>query len=315
METVLGTWQTAPSDGFWTKQDTLSSERTISCAVRHGIKTFDCAQSYGKGRAEQILAKVLSRFPGRSFNIDTKIMPSSKSVRELVEKSLVRLRLTSLNRLYLHWPSSLFDWEDMLVQMHALKSEGLIKRVGVCNLSLSQLRDLCTRIPVDTFQRPFSLLWNREFEETKAFCRENGMELAVYSPLGAGLLSGRYRTPADFEDNRDRRKDFFCFNPACSEAFLALLNTPGFSAENALRWVAARRPDLLLLGCRNEKQLEANLSALESPPDAQTDERLTRAADTLCDKARGICDNMFSYNWDRESAVSDDMAKDRGGAQ
>lgn len=302
METVLGTWQAAPSDGFWTKQDTLSSERTIACAVRHGITTFDCAQSYGNGRAEQILSKVLSRYPNRSFFIDTKIMPSSRPVRELVEKSLVRLKRSSLNRLYLHWPSSLFDWEDMLTQMNSLKSEGLIARVGVCNLSLAQLKDLCSGIHIDTFQRPFSLLWSREYEETRTFCSEHGIELAVYSPLGAGLLSGKYRTPADFEDSTDRRRDFFCFDPSCIDFFHALLDTPGFSGDNALRWTASRKPDLLLLGCRTQDQVEENLRALETPIDPDLSARLTRAADTLAEKAALICDNMFSYNWNKGGA-------------
>lgn len=302
METVLGTWQTAPSDGFWTKQDTLSSERTIACAVRHGITTFDCAQSYGSGKAEQILAKVLSRYPEKTFFTDTKIMPSSKPVRELVEKSLVRLKRPSLNRLYLHWPSSLLNWEDMLVQMNALKTEGLVSKVGVCNLSLSQLKSLCSRVHIDTFQRPFSLIWAREYEETKAFCREHNIELAVYSPLGAGLLTGKYRTPADFKDPEDRRRDFFCFKAACADAFHAVLDGPGFSKDNALRWVCSRRPDLLLLGCRNEQQLEDNLRALEIPLDRHTDAALSAAAAALSDKAGEICDNMFSYNWNKGGA-------------
>lgn len=302
METVLGTWQTAPSDGFWTKQDTLSSEKTISCAVRHGITTFDCAQSYGSGRAEQILAKVLARFPDKTFLIDTKIMPSSRPVSELVEKSLVRLKRSSLNRIYLHWPSSLFDWEDMLTQMNALKDLGLVSRVGVCNLSLAQLRDLCSKVHIDTFQRPFSLLWSREYEQTKTFCKEHGIELAVYSPLGAGLLSGKYRIPSDFEDPSDRRREFFCFKEPCIQAFHALLDTPGFSRENALRWAASRKPDLLLLGCRTPEQLEENLRALETPIDPDLSARLTRAADTLSEKAAPICDNMFSYNWNKGGA-------------
>ncbi len=115
MEFYLGTWQVAPSDGFWTDQDISESEKVISQAVRMGICGFDTAQSYGKGRSEQTLAKVLRRFrslskpsnvssvskptkpssfskPSKTFQIDTKVMPSTKSVLEIFLKKLVSLK-------------------------------------------------------------------------------------------------------------------------------------------------------------------------------------------------------------------------------
>ena len=59
MQTYLGTWQIAPSDGFWTGQDISESEAVVSAAVRAGICGFDTARSYGKGKAEQTLSKIL----------------------------------------------------------------------------------------------------------------------------------------------------------------------------------------------------------------------------------------------------------------
>ncbi|MBQ7509157.1 MAG: aldo/keto reductase, partial [Spirochaetales bacterium] len=78
MQTYLGTWQIAPSDGFWTGQDISESEAVVSAAVRAGIRGFDTARSYGKGKAEQTLSKILRRFPDIPFRVDTKIMPSAK---------------------------------------------------------------------------------------------------------------------------------------------------------------------------------------------------------------------------------------------
>ncbi|MBR4476995.1 MAG: aldo/keto reductase, partial [Spirochaetales bacterium] len=67
MRTYLGTWQVTPSDGFWTDQDPSSGESLLSTAVRLGVTCFDTAQSYGKGRTEQVLGKILRRFPDRKF--------------------------------------------------------------------------------------------------------------------------------------------------------------------------------------------------------------------------------------------------------
>ena len=126
MRTYLGTWQTAPSDGFWTDQSLRDSENVISRAVRLGIRCFDTAQSYGKGRSEQTLAKILRRFPDLSFTVDTKIMPSSKSPEELLRISLERLKPLTVDCLYLHWPRSGFDNMDFLRKMDTLKEKNLI---------------------------------------------------------------------------------------------------------------------------------------------------------------------------------------------
>ena len=108
--TYLGTWQTSPSDGFWTDQSITDSEAVLSAAVRLGICRFDTAQSYGKGQAEQTLAKILRRFPDKTeyFVIDTKIMPSTRHAEEVFKVSLDRLKPFSVDCLYLHWPRSGF---------------------------------------------------------------------------------------------------------------------------------------------------------------------------------------------------------------
>ncbi|MBR6348613.1 MAG: aldo/keto reductase, partial [Spirochaetales bacterium] len=109
MQTYLGTWQIAPSDGFWAGQDISDSEAVISAAVRAGIRGFDTARSYGKGKAEQTLSKILRRFPNLPFRVDTKIMPSAKDPGQVILPSLDALSPLKIDTLYLHWPKSGFD--------------------------------------------------------------------------------------------------------------------------------------------------------------------------------------------------------------
>ena len=304
VKTYLGTWQTSPSDGFWTDQSIADSEAVLSAAVRSGLCCFDTAQSYGKGQAEQTLAKILRRFPDKapSFVIDTKIMPSARPAEEVLKVSLDRLKPFSVDCLYLHWPRSGFDNPDYLRQMAALKEQGLFRKLGVCNAPLQMLKGfVASGLRIDRIQRPVSLLWTSELEETKSFCAENGIELAAYSPTGMGLLSGKYRNSSDL---KDARKDLFCFDEKCIGAYQELLDLIAQIAKNnglsctsvARKWTESTNPDIIILGARNVQQLEENLdSSFELSPSELSD--LTAAAAAL-DKARaGVCENIFSYNW------------------
>ncbi len=302
MRTYLGTWQTAPSDGFWTDQSLRDSENVISRAVRLGVRCFDTAQSYGKGRSEQTLAKILRRFPDLSFTVDTKIMPSSKSPEELLEISLERLKPLTVDCLYLHWPRSGFDNMDFLRKMDNLKEKKLIGKLGVCNLPLKDLRQFVrSGLKIDRIQRPVSLLWTRELDETLAFCRENNMELAAYSPTGMGLLSGKYRNAQDL---RDGRSSLFCFNEKCLKAYHDLLDLVTRAAENngltntdvARIWTENTNSDIIILGARNTDQLEQNLRKNLKLSSSELSD-LSAAAKKLDRSSMDVCENIFSYNW------------------
>lgn len=302
MRTYLGTWQTAPSDGFWTDQSLRDSENVISRAVRLGVRCFDTAQSYGKGRSEQTLAKILRHFPDLSFTVDTKIMPSSKSPEELLEISLERLKPLTVDCLYLHWPRSGFDNLDFLRKMDYLKEKKLIGKLGVCNIPLKDLRQFVrSGLKIDRIQRPVSLLWTRELDETLAFCRENNMELAAYSPTGMGLLSGKYRNAQDLRDGRSK---LFCFNEKCLKAYHNLLDLVARIAENngltntdvSRIWTENTNTDIIILGARNTDQLEQNLRKNLKLSSSELSD-LSVAAKELDRSSMDVCENIFSYNW------------------
>ncbi|MBO6000985.1 MAG: aldo/keto reductase [Spirochaetales bacterium] len=322
MEFYLGTWQVSPSDGFWTDQDISESEKVISQAVRMGIRGFDTAHSYGKGRSEQTLAKVLRRFstpatpitptkpttptkpitPIKTFQIDTKVMPSTKSVQEILDVSRSRLSPYGIDCLYLHWPRSGFDHAAFLRQMEDLKAQGLIGKVGICNMPLGDLKGVvASGISVDRIQIPISLLWTRDLAETRAFCGENNIQIAAYSPTGMGLLSGKYKESADLHDSR---AGMFCFKDSCHRQYLELLELLKEISEAhktsctkvALAWTASQEPDIILIGARNTAQLKQNLSGSVSLTETELSD-LSAAAQKLDEKSRKICSNFFSYDF------------------
>ena len=302
MRTYLGTWQVSPTDGFWTGQDPSSSEAVPASAVRLGITGFDTAQSYGKGRAEQILGKILRRFPDRSFDVDTKIMPTTRSLADVLRTSLHNLSGVDIDTLYLHWPSGNFDNAELIREISALKDKGLCRKTGVCNLPLAMLKEFVSSgIVIDRLQRPVSLLWTRDLSETIAFCRNHGIELAAYSPTGMGLLSGKYRKP---EDLSDARAGLFCFRPECVGAFHDLLDVIGQTASRhgstctavALAWVRHVEPDILIIGARSTQQLKENLNCGPVLSEQEISD-LDLAAFRLENASRSVCENIFSYNW------------------
>lgn len=297
---ILGTWQTVPSDGFWIDQEPADSEKLLSFAIHQGFTSFDTAQGYGKGRAEQLLGKIMSHFPQKEFEIDTKIMPSAKEPLNLVRQSLSRLRINSLNRLYLHWPRTGFEVDAFIKQMAALKAAGLVKKIGICNTPLEYLKNL--NAPLDCLQIPISLLWTRDLKETLSYCKEREIEVVAYSPLGMGLLSGKYTASADL---KDARANLFCFKEPCYKPFLNLLGTINEIATSknvscasvALAWVEASGVEAILLGVRSKEQLLSNVEALKLTLDRTEYETLTKAATELDYESRKICNNIFSYNW------------------
>ncbi len=297
---ILGTWQTVPSDGFWTDQEASKSEKLLSFAIHQGFTSFDTAQGYGKGRAEQLLGKVLSHFPSKTFEVDSKIMPSSKEPLELVNQSLSRLRLKSLNRLYLHWPKTGFDVNSFIGKMRDLKDLGLVKKIGISNTPLEYLKNLDTDI--DCLQIPVSLLWTRDLEETLSYCKEHSIEVISYNALGMGLLSGKYTASSDLTD---ARASLFCFKEPCYKPFLNLLAVLKeiadarnvSSATVALAWVVSTNVDYILMGVRSQEQLLDNLESLKFTLNCVELEALNKAAYNLDQESRKVCNNLFSYNW------------------
>ncbi len=300
MAIYMGTWQTSASDGFWTDQDLSQSEKVLSLAIKSGIRGFDCAQSYGHGQAEQTLGKILRRHPDTPFAVDTKIMPTTKDPKELVAQSVRRLG-RQIDCLYLHWPRTGFDNKAFISRMAELKNEGLISKVGVCNMPFEGLQQCISEgIEVDRIQRPMSLLWSRGYAQCANYCREKGIEISVYSPSGMGLLSGKYRSEKDL---KDARGTLFCFRESSRRQFLQLLDllseiSKAHSTTNtkiALKWTAMHQPDIMILGARTEAQLRENLERDIVLTQSEFDS-LTAASEELDKSARDVR-NIFSYDF------------------
>ncbi len=305
-ELGLGCWQFAGTFGFWGDQPREDSIQTIHAALRGGVRHFDTAQGYGNGRSEQMVGQQLRRFrkefPRDSLTIATKVMPMSPDkLKTTVERSLRRLCTPYIDILYLHWPDSKTETGPLLETMSRLKAEGAVRQIGVSNFPPFLLEKTCRNIQLDWVQCAGSLLWTKNLAETIRICKREGMKTALYSPLGMGLLTGRYRTAADLPEGDARRK-LFCFQPECEESWNHLLDrlqtyserlscTPG---QLALAWALSQDVSIVVGGARNKHQLAENLTAEHLSIPQNMMEGLADAALRVIPREQ---DNIFGHAW------------------
>lgn len=276
----LGTW--AWGDRlFWgygrgyTSADIAEAFRV---AMEEGLLFFDTAEVYGNGRSERFLGQFLADLPAEGPRpvIATKFFPypwrwRSRSLRHALEGSLQRLGLSQVDLYQIHWPfppRSIDVWVRALGQ--AVRA-GLARAAGVSNYNLSQtkraqaiLEDL--GLPLASNQVEFSLLHRQpEREGLLAYCREQGITLIAYSPLGQGLLTGKY-TPDNPPPGARRRRYSRAFLERL-QPLLGLLREIGQAhgnktpAQVALNWVMAKGA-VPIPGAKNAAQVQSNAGAL-----------------------------------------------------
>ncbi len=299
----LGCW--AFGQDLW-QQEQSNSIKTIHHALRLGIRDFDTAQSYGKGKSEQVLTQQLRRFSktiNRSeLSIATKITLPYKAdqVNALVNRSLKRMELAYLDILYIHWPDSKKEMAPYLKELLILKEQNLIKAIGLSNFTLPLLKEAYTTTPIDYIQIPLSLLWIRSYNEVKQFCKEKKIKIVTYSPLGVGLLSGKYLT-----ETKDWRTSLFPFKAEYQKPFHNLLTVlEELSKEEntsmatvALAWVLSHPVNLVLTGSRTKEQLSATLEATKIDLSNETLATLNEAAKLFDSHIDPKADNLFFHTY------------------
>lgn len=307
-ELGLGCW--AFGGGYWLNQQRSDSVKSIHAAVRLGIRHFDTAQGYGKGLSEQIMGQQLRRFrrvaEREDLTIATKLyLPRTPSdIAGSVAVSLRRLCTPYIDILYIHWPDSSKDCRPYLEEMEKLRQTGLVRRVGVANFTLPLLEQAAEAADIGWCQLPVSLLWRRSLDTLGPFCRSRNIRMAGYSPLGLGLLSGRYHSPEDL-DPSDKRRQLFPFLNLYRASFHNLLDTLAAEASAygtdvptlALAWALSREVAVILTGSRSKEQLISNSRARGIAIGKETLLRLEAVSGEIEALLPSEANNPFFHRW------------------
>lgn len=189
-------------------RDEAESIRTIRTAIDLGITFLDTADKYGKGHNERLLARALSGrrdevvlatkvgFVGSSRGPDP-VDASPAHVHAAARASLQRLETDHVDLLYLHRIDPRVPVEESVGAMAELVEAGLVRRLGLSEVSVETLRRASAVHPIAAVQSEFSL-WSRDLEgSVLAACRDDGIAFVAYSPLGIGFLTASYAGPDD----------------------------------------------------------------------------------------------------------------------
>ena len=204
---ALGTWSwgsgMAGGDQiFGNHTDAESLKSVFDAAYDAGLTMWDTATVYGMGASEDILGGFIKNYPRDKFIISTKFTPQIAPATEapvltMAEESCKRLHTDYIDIYWIHNPADVERWTPGLI---ALLKSGVVKRVGVSNHNLAQikraddiLREEGFRVSAD--QNHFSLLYrSSEKAGILDYCKENNIDFFAYMTLEQGALSGKYGT-------------------------------------------------------------------------------------------------------------------------
>ncbi len=221
----VGAWAIGGSgwEFAWGDQDDRDSIAAIRAAIDAGFNWIDTAAVYGLGHSEEVVAKALEGVPNkpyvftkceRRWGADRKIFPSLKadSIRQECEDSLRRLKVDVIDLYQVHWPQPEEDIEEGWTEMARLQQEGKVRWIGVSNFNVDQMKRAMKIAPITSLQPPYSLLVRDVENEILPFARANNIGVIVYSPMRAGLLTGKMTRERALnltkDDWRSRNPDF-----------------------------------------------------------------------------------------------------------
>ncbi|HET7419932.1 MAG TPA: aldo/keto reductase [Candidatus Dormibacteraeota bacterium] len=267
----LGTWQFGSTEwGYGGDYNSRTARDILRRALDLGINLIDTAEIYGPWRSERIVGEAIR---GRRDDVflATKLFPIGLPfmTRARVRGSLRRLGVDHLDLYQQHWPSALFPPRATMSRFKHLIDEGLIRHAGVSNHSLAQWQacDAALGAPVLSNQVRFSLVSRGPQRDLVPWAQRNGRLVIAYSPLGQGLLSGKYQSspPSNF---RRFRRDFSADARARRAPLVAALTEIGrghnaTAAQVGLAWLA-RQPNVVAIpGASSVRQLEENAAAAD----------------------------------------------------
>ncbi len=267
---------------FWgdrARYSVADSRAAFEASLAAGINLVDTAEIYGPWRAERLLGQFMrdsERESGSNkVTIATKFMPlpyrlGKANLRRALKGSLARLGVERVALYQMHWPSGPVAIETWMEAMVEAVQEGLTAAVGVSNYSVDQMRraaEVLDRhaLRLASNQVEYSLVHrNPEFDGVQAACAEMGVRLIAYSPLGKGLLTGKYRPENPPPGLRGR---MLAGKLAAVQPLVGLLKeigqahggkTPG---QVALNWTICKGA-LPIPGARNARQAAENAGAI-----------------------------------------------------
>jgi aryl-alcohol dehydrogenase-like predicted oxidoreductase len=198
-EISLGSWLTY---GVGVEAD--KARACVDEAFVQGVNFIDTANVYGRGAAESFLGEALQGRPRDSYVLATKVyFPMSATdhglsraqIEKQLEASLQRLRTDYVDLYQCHRYDSDTPLEETMEALTRAVESGKTRYIGFSEWPAERIRAALEMTGVAKFvssQPQYSLIWREPEEEVIPLCAANGISQIVWSPLGQGVLSGKY---------------------------------------------------------------------------------------------------------------------------
>ncbi|KAI8901736.1 putative oxidoreductase [Globomyces pollinis-pini] len=267
--------------------DELEHLDVLNYALDIGCTFWDTSDVYGPFTNEMLLAKVLSKRRQEVF-ICTKfgltindavtesnpgyfnICGTPEYVKQCCDESLKRLGIDCIDLYYCHRPDPNVPIEDTVGAMAELVEEGKVKYLGLSVCSPDQIRRAYKIHPIHAYQVEFNP-WHRNIltDGTLDVCRELGIAIIPYGPLGRGFLTGQIKSLDDLATDDWRRnnpkfkKSEFEKNLRIVNKFEELAMQKNLPASQlCLAWVLSHGDDFIPIpGTKRQKYLMENWNA------------------------------------------------------
>ena len=287
----LGTWQFGSKEwGYGARYADKDAGDILVRALELGVNLIDSAEIYAFGQSERIVGRALAGRRTGAF-VATKILPvvplSSVVVRR-GRASRARLGIDAIDLYQIHWPNPAVPLSQQMGGMRRLLDEGVIRHVGVSNYSLDrwQAAERALGAPVVSNQVQYSLVARGPDRDLVPWAGSHDRIVMAYSPLGQGVLSGRYDETNAPSGVRANNALFLPTNLQAAAPLLGALREIGAAhdatpAQVALAWVI-RHPNVVAIpGASSVSQLEQNVAAADLDLSDDEQQRLTAASDAF----------------------------------
>src|SRR5581483_10388818 len=269
---------------FYGATDEAEGIATIHRALDLGVTLLDTADMYGPFTNEELVGRAIrGRRDGVVLATKCGIVRDANDrrlrgingrpdyIRSACDASLRRLGVDHVDLYQLPRMDPEVPIEESVGAMAELVRAGKTRFIGLSEVGPQTLRRAHAVHPIASLQTEYSLLTRDVEADVLPTCRTLGVGFLAYSPLGRGLLTGRYRSRADFEAG-----DFRLANPRFAEGAFETnvrlaLGVAELAAEKrctpaqlALAWLLARDPIVVPIpGTKSRKRLEQNVGATD----------------------------------------------------
>lgn len=300
---ALGTWAWgAGAFGgdtvFGSKTDEENLKPVFDAAMKAGLNLWDTATAYGMGESERILGTLAKGVKREDVQISTKFTPQiaevfDNSVEKMADASIERMGCDYIDIYWIHNPMDVERWTPGLIP---LLQSGKVKRVGVSNHNIAEIRRANEILGeagfrVSAVQNHFSLLYrSSEKGGVLDYCKQQVIEFWAYMVLEQGALSGKYNKENPLPAESDRGKKYNPVLPqleALTGEMTAIGKKYGLSCSQVgIAW-AITKGTLPIIGATKERHVIEAAQAAKTQLTADEVARLEQLADATGIDTRG----------------------------